>query len=135
MEKLGLVETTNERTPFIEQSKGGKFLDFYRRHKVVVTIGAIMILLLPLLGLLALRNRGARAEWTSPLVYPSRMLPLRAQGRHDKVLRLAKTSWLTTHSPRIWCSRLGSSIQQSPESRSENDPRGDEQHHARSFDC
>jgi beta-glucosidase len=72
MEKHTIVETTDERTPFIEQSQKSKVIEFYRRHKIPVTAAAIMVLLLPLLGLLALRNRGARAEWTSPLVYPSR---------------------------------------------------------------
>lgn len=54
---------------------------FARRHKKVVIPVAIMVLLLPLLGLLALRNQHggggsgsgfARAEAVSPIVYPSR---------------------------------------------------------------
>jgi beta-glucosidase len=72
MEKHAIVETTDERTPFIEQSPKSKVVEFYQRHKIAVTAAAVMVLLLPLLGLLALRNRGAQAEWTSPLVYPSR---------------------------------------------------------------
>ena len=47
-----------------------RLIDWYRKHKrLALAIGA-MILLLPLLGLLALRN--AHAQWTSPIVYPSR---------------------------------------------------------------
>jgi hypothetical protein len=52
-----------------------KFGSFYQRHKLVVIAGIMLLLLLPLLGLLALRNRhSARADWVSPTVYPSRKL-------------------------------------------------------------
>jgi len=52
------------------------FANFCRRHKVLVGLAAMLILLLPLLGLLALRDRHhARAEYTSPVVYPSREYP------------------------------------------------------------
>ena len=50
-----------------------RIIAFCRRHKLVVIPMAILIFLLPLLGLLALRNRhGARAQAISPIVYPSR---------------------------------------------------------------
>ena len=46
---------------------------FYQRHRLIVLGIIMLILLLPLLGLLALRNRhSARAEWISPAVQPSR---------------------------------------------------------------
>lgn len=73
MEKDASTTATDERTPFIERAKGSKFFAFCQKHKILVSVIVIMILLLPLLGLLALRNRGVRAaEWTSPIVYPSR---------------------------------------------------------------
>ena len=45
---------------------------FCKQHKFVAIPVAVMILLLPLLGLLALRNNHAHARnWTSPIVFPS----------------------------------------------------------------
>lgn len=56
----------------LEGVKQGKVAAFCRRHKFIVIPAAIMICLLPLLGLLALKHRHAHAmNWTSPIVYPS----------------------------------------------------------------
>lgn len=50
-----------------------KFWIYCRQHKLIVIPSAMLLLLLPLLGLIALKDRhGARAEWTSPILYPSR---------------------------------------------------------------
>nr|POE63711.1 putative beta-glucosidase m [Quercus suber] len=49
-----------------------KAAEFLRRHKKIAIPVAIMILLLPLLGLLALLGRHGHAQnYTSPIVYPS----------------------------------------------------------------
>ncbi|KAK5733195.1 hypothetical protein LTR17_009937 [Elasticomyces elasticus] len=64
--------TGNEKAPLLEGSKGSKLIAFCRRHKRIIIPVGIMILLLPLLGLLALKTHHAHAmNWTSPLVYPS----------------------------------------------------------------
>ncbi|KAK4561100.1 hypothetical protein LTR86_005055 [Recurvomyces mirabilis] len=60
----------SEKTPFLQGKS--KPVAFYQRHKVLVIAAGVMICLLPLLGLLALRNRHAHAmNWTSPITYPS----------------------------------------------------------------
>jgi len=62
----------HEKAPLLEGVKQSKVAAFCRRHKVIVIPVAIMLLLLPLLGLLALRNHQAHAtNYTSPIVYPS----------------------------------------------------------------
>jgi hypothetical protein len=69
--------TSTQYTPLVrrQRSARSKIGGFYQRHKLVVVAGIMLLLLLPLLGLLALRNRhSARAEWVSPTVYPSRKL-------------------------------------------------------------
>ena len=66
---------TTQYTPLTrrERVRDSKLGGFYRRHKFIVIAAVMLILLLPLLGLLALRNRqSARADWVSPPVYPSR---------------------------------------------------------------
>ncbi|KAK0937585.1 hypothetical protein LTR29_010807 [Friedmanniomyces endolithicus] len=62
----------NEKAPLLKGVQQSKFIAFCRRHKRIVIPVAIMILLLPLLGLIALKTRHAHARnWTSPVVYPS----------------------------------------------------------------
>lgn len=75
MEKDVTATVSDERTPFITGSATlkSKTIALYHRHKWLVIIGIVMLLLLPLLALLALRNRAVHAAWTSPVVYPSRM--------------------------------------------------------------
>jgi len=54
--------------------KQSKFAAFCERHRIAVIVAVIMICLLPLLGLIALKNRHAHAQtinYTSPVVYPS----------------------------------------------------------------
>ena len=68
---------TTQYTPLNrrERVRDSKLGGFYRRHKFIVIAAIMLLLLLPLLGLLALRNRhSARADWVSPTVYPSRKL-------------------------------------------------------------
>ncbi|KAK3114726.1 hypothetical protein LTR53_006680 [Teratosphaeriaceae sp. CCFEE 6253] len=66
------TNTGNEKAPLLEGVKHSRLLLFCRRHKAIVIPAAVMISLLPLLGLLALRNGHAHAiNWTSPVVYPS----------------------------------------------------------------
>nr|OQO30448.1 hypothetical protein B0A51_02790 [Rachicladosporium sp. CCFEE 5018] len=67
----------DDLTPTAKPSLGqrfsqSKFIVWCRTHKLIAIPIAVMIALLPLLGLLALRNRHhANAQWTSPIVYPS----------------------------------------------------------------
>lgn len=66
---------TTQYTPLTRRKRiaNTKFGGFYQRHKVLVIVAIMLLLLLPLLGLLALRNRhSARADWVSPVTYPSR---------------------------------------------------------------
>ncbi|KAK1062374.1 hypothetical protein LTR12_010315 [Friedmanniomyces endolithicus] len=64
--------TGNEKAPLLKGVQQSKFIAFCRRHKRIVIPVAVMILLLPLLGLIALKTRHAHAtNWTSPVVYPS----------------------------------------------------------------
>lgn len=63
---------TTERTPFLQRTQQSKFVVFCLRHKYIVFPIGIMVLLLPLLGLIALNTGKARAEYTSPVVWPSR---------------------------------------------------------------
>jgi hypothetical protein len=66
---------TTQYTPLTrrERVRDSKIGGFYRRHKIIFIATIMLLLLLPLLGLLALRNRhSARADWVSPIVYPSR---------------------------------------------------------------
>ena len=66
---------TTQYTPLTrrERVRSSKLGGFYQRHKYIVIAAIMLLLLLPLLGLLALRNRhSARADWVSPTVYPSR---------------------------------------------------------------
>lgn len=73
MEKPGLTALPpTERTPFLEEEHSSRVADFLRRHLKIVIPAGIMILLLPLLGLIALKDRGAKADYVSPIVYPSR---------------------------------------------------------------
>jgi lipopolysaccharide/colanic/teichoic acid biosynthesis glycosyltransferase len=66
-----------------QRSTRSKIGGFYQRHKLIVIAAIMMLLLLPLLGLLALRNRhSAHAVWVSPTVYPSRKL-IKASGISD----------------------------------------------------
>ncbi|KAK1050347.1 hypothetical protein LTR74_017085 [Friedmanniomyces endolithicus] len=64
--------TGNEKAPLLKGVQQFKFIAFCRRHKRIVIPVAVMVLLLPLLGLIALKTRHAHAtNWTSPVVYPS----------------------------------------------------------------
>jgi hypothetical protein len=66
---------STQYTPLSRKQRlgGSKLGNLYGRHKIIVIAIIMLSLLLPLLGLLALRHRhSARAEWTSPAVYPSR---------------------------------------------------------------
>jgi hypothetical protein len=66
---------STQHTPLVRRRRfsGSKIGSFYQRHKVAVIASIMLLLLLPLLGLLALRNRhSARADWVSPTIYPSR---------------------------------------------------------------
>jgi beta-glucosidase len=61
-----------EKAPLLEGVKQSKFLTYCKTHKRIVIPAGIMLCLLPLLGLIALKNRHAHAmNWTSPIVYPS----------------------------------------------------------------
>lgn len=66
---------TTQYTPLTRRNRiaKSKIGGFYQRHKLIVIAAIMLVLLLPLLGLLALRDRhSARAAWVSPIVYPSR---------------------------------------------------------------
>jgi hypothetical protein len=66
---------TTQYTPLTRRQRirESKLGGFYRTHKFIVIAAVMLLLLLPLLGLLALRNRhSVRADWVSPTVYPSR---------------------------------------------------------------
>ena len=64
--------TGNEKAPLLKGVHQSKFIAFCRRHKRIVIPVAVMTLLLPLLGLIALKTRHTHAmNWTSPVVYPS----------------------------------------------------------------
>lgn len=117
---------TTQYTPLTRRQRirESKLGGFYRRHKFIVIAAVMLLLLLPLLGLLALRNRhSARADWVSPTVYPSREsmishLPM------DRT-RLMQCS----HRLRSW--QLVRCLQQSPRHGVQDDSRGNEQHHDR----
>lgn len=70
MDKEDYDINASEKTPLTEGRQRGKATAWLRTHKRIAIPIAIMILLLPLLGVLALRNT-AHAHWTSPVVYPS----------------------------------------------------------------
>lgn len=66
---------TTQYTPLTRRKwiANTKIGGFYQRHNIIVIVAIMLLLLLPLLGLLALRNRhSARADWVSPVNYPSR---------------------------------------------------------------
>lgn len=117
---------TTQYTPLtrrqrIRESKVGSF---YRRHKFIVVAVIMLLLLLPLLGLLALRNRHtARADWVSPIVYPSResIVYLSAM---DRIGLIQCSNWLRS-------GQLVRCLQQSPRYGVKDDPRGNEQRHSR----
>jgi beta-glucosidase len=70
MEKNDVYTDVEEKSSLIQKaSRRSKLTTWCRKHSKIVTAVAIMILLLPLLGLLALRKTAA--DWTSPIVYPS----------------------------------------------------------------
>lgn len=61
-----------ETAPLLNNGTQSRLVSFCSQHKRIIIPLAIMILLLPLLGLLALRNGHAHARnWTSPIIYPS----------------------------------------------------------------
>jgi len=89
-----------------ERLGGSKLGGFYRRHKVIIIAAIMLLLLLPLLGLLALRNRhSARADWVSPIVYPS---------RESIIICSQTTVTLTRDSDRLRIWQLVRRLQQSP---------------------
>ncbi|CAK3845235.1 glycoside hydrolase family 3 [Lecanosticta acicola] len=59
----------NEKTLFPQQR--GRVAGFIARNKKKVIAMGVVLLLLPLLGLIALRNHHARADYSSPGVFPS----------------------------------------------------------------
>ena len=69
MEKDEVSIDVQEKSSLNRRTCGSRFLEWCRGHKFIVIPVAVMILLLPLLGLLALRK--ANAKWTSPITYPS----------------------------------------------------------------
>ena len=70
MDKSDVSTDVEEKSSLLqENSRRTKITAWCRRHKYIVVAFAAMILLLPLLGLLALRKTAA--HWTSPIVYPS----------------------------------------------------------------
>lgn len=71
-EKDTVTAETTERTPFLQRTQQSKVVVFCLRHKLIVFPVAVMVLLLPLLGLIALNPKEARAEYQSPVVWPSR---------------------------------------------------------------
>ncbi|WPG99275.1 Hypothetical protein R9X50_00208800 [Acrodontium crateriforme] len=64
-------DISHESTPLVKGSPRGKFWHWCKTHKLIVIPVVVMILLLPLLGLLALNKQHARADYTSPIIYPS----------------------------------------------------------------
>ena len=79
MDKDPVNTAIDERAPFVpgpRKFRDSRLAAFYRRHRILVISVGVMILLLPLLGLIALKNRGANAQShedaVSPVVYPSR---------------------------------------------------------------
>lgn len=72
MDEQESTPNAHEKAPLLQGVKQSKLAAFCRRHKRIVVPVVIMIILLPLLGLIALKNRHAHAmKWTSPVVYPS----------------------------------------------------------------
>ena len=70
MEKDEFLTDVEEKSLSLENnSPKSKLGTWCRKHKRILISVAVMILLLPLLGLLALRKTAAL--WTSPIVYPS----------------------------------------------------------------
>lgn len=70
MDKEDYDWNASEKTPFAEGRQKRASIRWINNHKRIAIPVVVMILLLPLLGLLALRD-GAHAHWTSPIVYPS----------------------------------------------------------------
>ena len=69
MDKEDYDTHASEKTPLTEGQRASKPVTWIKNHKRIAIPLIVMILLLPLLGLLALRNQ-AHARWTSPIVYP-----------------------------------------------------------------
>lgn len=69
MEKDDISAEVPGKQSLAQDFRGSKLGSWYRKHKIVVIVVGTMILLLPLLGLIALKKSGA--QWTSPIVYPS----------------------------------------------------------------
>jgi beta-glucosidase len=70
-DKSGSGAQANEAAPLLKGHRQ-PFIAWCRTHKLIFIPVAVMILLLPLLGLIALKNHHAHAkEYTSPIVYPS----------------------------------------------------------------
>lgn len=117
---------TTQYTPLTRRQRirESKFGSFYRRHRFLVIAAVMLLLLLPLLGLLALRNRhSARADWVSPTVYPSRESNVYHSAMDPTILIQC--------SHRLWSGQLVRCLQQSPRHGVQNDSRGNEQHHNR----
>lgn len=70
MEKEEYSTHASEKTPLTGGSRRTRARRWLKSHKRIAIPIAVMLSLLPLLGLLALRNN-AHAHWTSPIVYPS----------------------------------------------------------------
>lgn len=62
---------TTEHTSLLEKGKQSKVGIWCRKHKLIAGGVAMLVLLLPLLGLLALRHGRVRAEFVSRM-YPQR---------------------------------------------------------------
>ncbi|KJY01517.1 beta-glucosidase like protein [Zymoseptoria brevis] len=71
MEKPAAVTFATEHTPFLAGPNPSRAARFCRQHKRVVIAAAIMLVLLPLLGLLALLPRHGKSHFNSPVVLPS----------------------------------------------------------------
>lgn len=85
-EKEATAVSSNETAPLpaAPASKRGHFeFALFRtwclKHKRIAGLVTMLLFLLPLLGLLSLQRREARAKWTSEVVYPSRMFRLEHQ--------------------------------------------------------
>lgn len=72
-EKDATHAETHEKTSLLHRTRDNRFWGFLVSHKKTSTAAGLM-LLLPLIALVALRNRGARADFTSPIVLPARKL-------------------------------------------------------------
>ena len=69
MEKDDISSDVEEKPSPPQSTRKSQFAAWCKRHKLIVIPAAIMIVLLPLLGLIALKK--THAGWTSPTVYPS----------------------------------------------------------------